>query len=333
MTERIVKKIDINKYKENIETYQKSLSPKTELMAIVKANAYGHGLKAIAIAGKEKGVNRFAVATAKEAKELRDLNLGLPIHLLSEKNIKETHSEDIVTLFNQDQVLDLISSKEKRTVHIKVETGLGRLGFFEEEAIGVIEELKKHPQITVEGILTHMAKSSDENAIENQYQKLSALEEKYPYLCHISNSEMASKFPKWHLDMVRLGLLTYRNVMTINSEILSIKSYKKGHSFSYESLYTTPKDTVVAVLAMGYADGIPMRMHQGGSVYIKNKAYKVIGRPCMDMMMVELGDNQAQITLKDRAEVRVSELAKVLEENEWNLMCGFDRRRVTTQVS
>ncbi len=331
MAERIVRVVDLKKYKENLGVYRSALPSKTQIMAVIKANAYGHGVIEMAKAAAAVGAERLAVATADEAQEIIESGIRLPLHILSEKHVEKADSACILTLFSEDQIEALGKRGRPVTVHLKVETGLGRLGFFPEDVPALIEQLKKYPHIQLEGIMTHIAKSGDEASAQAQCQRLETLKNTLNLegrLYHASNSEMALRYPKLSMDIVRVGLWSYRDVMHIETEILSLKSYPKGHSFSYESLFTSEEPIQVATLGMGYADGIPMSMHHGGRVWIKDRAYPVIGRPCMDMILVNLGQNTAGISLSDKALLKVSETAQALGENEWNMMCGFDRPRV-----
>ena len=144
----------------------------------------------------------------------------------------------------------------------------------------------------------------------------------------MTNSIGTQNFPHMHFNMVRIGLNTYKHVMSIKTRIISIKKLKEGDTVGYNKGYTLTKDSQIAVLEMGYADGIPTSAHQGAHVSIQGKQYPIVGIVCMDMTFVDLGEGASDIKPGDYATLSPTELSLDLGKNLRELSCSFDRKRL-----
>jgi alanine racemase len=329
--------IDLNKYKSNIQNIRKSLKVGISVMAVVKANAYGHGSEDLAKASIEAGASYLAVATENEAQSLIDSGIKSPILLLSEFRLKSLHENIAITVFDSGQVDHIIEqAKETNTkvkVHLKVDTGMHRLGISSEEIRKVSDRLKNSPNIIVEGLMTHLSTAASKDVSEKQSNEflkiISDLEKEGPLppIIHMTNSIGTEVYPQMHFNMVRLGMAAYENVMTVKTSVITIRNLKKGDSVGYESDYCLKRDSTIAVLKIGYADGLPLNASKGGCVEIKGSSFPIVGIVCMDMIFVDLGDNKSLVNTGDIALISPTHMSSAIDINFRYLTCMFDRPR------
>jgi Alr-MurF fusion protein len=301
--------------------YRSMLKPETKIMVMVKAFSYGSGSFEIAGTLQYHQVDYLAVAYADEGKDLRQNGIELPIMvmnpdvnafplLLSQRLEPEIYSMTILRdfiSFVKQQAPDIIYN-----IHLKIDTGMHRLGFQEEEIQELIQLLKENPQIEVASVFSHLSAAdspNDDDFTKNQISMFSTVSDKieqalsYPILKHILNSTGIARFPEAQFDMVRLGIGLYgidesgklggklENVNTFKSSISQIRMVKKGESIGYSRAYRTEKDMKIATIGVGYADGFSRAFGKGvGSVLIKGKEVKIIGNICMDMCMVDVSN-------------------------------------------
>ncbi len=355
--------IDLNKLRHNIAAVKKILAPGTKFMAIVKADAYGHGATEIARAAEKAGADFLGVASLGEAIELRASSVTAPILILSEtshKYVDRLVTADLTQTVYTPEFAQMISDiaagmGRKAKVHVKVDTGMGRVGVLPEKAIAFIKKIKTLPGLELEGIFTHFSKADDQRSdftalqFERFMDVLDAAKKEgidIP-IKHAANSAAAVFFPQTQLDMVRIGICMYglypsgkriasldlQPVLSFKTKVLYVKEVPKGTSLSYGATYTTSKNTRVATLPVGYADGLSRGLSNNGSVIIRGKRYPIVGRVTMDMTLVdadgdriEAGDDAVIIGKQEREEITADEIAMRDDTINYEVICGIGKR-------
>lgn len=295
------------------------------LMTVVKANAYGHGAIPIAQALQEEGVTHFAVFTFEEAVELRDNGIKGEILVFSRINreyVEQASNLNVTLNLSQREDINILKELYKETgkqpkVHLKIDTGMTRLGVSFEDSREILKKLKQSPEIICEGIYSHFATADEGDPTYAKWQfdrfqeVLQIAEEmKYPLkLRHFSNSGAILNHPETKLNMMRVGMLLYgaypseevprsldlKPVMEFVAPIVTVRRVPKGTFISYGGKFKTEKDTNVGVVQCGFADGFPRPWYVDGHVMYKGGKYKIAGRVCMDQLTVDFGD----VTPKD----------------------------------
>ncbi|MBO5147567.1 MAG: alanine racemase [Clostridia bacterium] len=316
--------IDIDALKHNIEVIKKHVAPGAEIMGVVKADACGHGAVAVVKELLKEGVNFFAVSMLDEAVELRNAGIQSPILILSDnepecaETIVELDIRQGVYSVETAQKLSDAAVKIGKTakIHIKIDSGMGRVGFLPDAAPDMVEVISKMPNMEIEGIFTHFAVADEYSEESNKYTQkqyndfYNACEriknEKHINIPirHAANSAAILRFPHMHLDMVRAGIILYglwpseetkatgaelKAVMTLKSAVSFVKKVDKGCRLSYGLTYCAPQNMTVATIPAGYADGYMRIQSNKGFVFHERsgKALPVAGRICMDQMMVD----------------------------------------------
>lgn len=310
--------INLNAIVHNLKEYQQLLKPSTKVMAMVKAFAYGSGGAEIAGILQYHKVDYLGVAYADEGVELRKAGITLPVMVMNpdlntfeaitEYNLEpEMYSFELLTAFDNYLQREGI---QHYPVHIEFETGMNRLGFQVTDTAELIRYLNTTTSFKIQSAFSHLAASEEpgqDNYTEQQFslynQAAGELERGigYNFIRHIANSAAAIRHPQMQLDMVRLGIGLYgvdsaatgrldlHTVATLRSTIAQLKELKKGDSVSYNRKGVVQKDSRIATVRIGYADGYPRRLGNGiGSVYINGKLAPVIGTVCMDMFMIDV---------------------------------------------
>ena len=295
------------------------------LMTVVKANAYGHGMVSIAQTLQREGVNFFAVFTIEEAKKLRENGIKGDILIFSRMNrsfVEEAADLKVTLILSQKEDIDILQDLFLRThkrpkVHLKIDTGMTRLGIPYEDAESILNDLMFSPEIDCEGIYSHFA-TADEgdpsyakwqfNRFKNILKIVEKIELPLKYR-HFSNSGAILNLPESKLDIMRVGMLLYgaypsdevphslnlKSVMEFVAPIVTVRKVKKDTFISYGGKYKTDKDTNIGVIQCGFADGFPRPWYMDGHVMYKGKKYKIAGRVCMDQLLVDFGDFVPQI--------------------------------------
>ncbi len=355
-----VLEINLNAIAHNLKEYQKFLKPPTKVMAMVKAFAYGSGGAEIAGILQYHKVDYLGVAYADEGVELRRAGITLPVMVM---NTEENAFESIVENNLEPELysFELLHSFDKfiqqeglqeYPVHIEIETGMNRLGF----ATGDIEKLSSALQATasfkVKTVFSHLAASEEAAQDEFTFQQfnlfdkaVSKLEEKlgYTFIKHISNSAAAIRHPQLQMDMIRLGIglygvdnsglssLNLQTVATLKSTIAQVKYLKKGESVSYNRKGIVEKDSVIATVRIGYADGYPRRLGNGiGKIWLKGKLVPVIGTVCMDMFMIDVTDipgvQEGEDIIIFGSQLPVQQVAQWANTIPYEIMTGVSQR-------
>jgi len=342
----------------NINYYKLLLKPNVQLMCMVKAMGYGGGSSELAKTLQHSGVNYLAVAYADEGVELRQSQIKLPVMVMSPEtdafediinyNLEpEIYSFKTLELFIQK--LDQLSISTPYPIHIKIDTGMHRLGFEENDMQGLITELKNNLQVKVQSVFSHLAASDNPEMDDftekqiKQFEKTCGQIEKgigYSFMKHICNSGAISRFKNAHFDMVRLGIGMHgvgvnaieqkklENVGTLKTRISQIKKVKIGETVGYNRNGKAEKEMSIAIIPIGYADGFSRALGNGKfGVYINNNFCKTVGNICMDMCMVDV----TNIKCNEGDEVIVFETIDQL--NQMAAAMGTISYEVLTSVS
>ena len=303
----------------NIKVARKNLKPETKLCAVVKANAYGHGAIPVAVTCMEAGADYFAVALVQEAVELREAGITKPILVLGAMPVRPSMA-DICVRFNishavfDEERLNLLNEAglrrgKKAKIHLALETGMHRIGIKIEEAAAFAEKVKQMKGIEVVGAFSHFSAADveDKSYADFQYaqfmkgvQALEAAGLKIP-IKHICNSAGIAELPQYQLDMVRLGLGLYginarnkhilNNVATLKTTILQIRDVPKGDSIGYSRRTTLERDSRIAAIPIGYADGLNRHLGNRGCYCLVNgQKADYVGNICMDVCMIDVTD-------------------------------------------
>lgn len=310
--------INLSTLTHNLEIIRQHLNAKTQILSALKANAYGHGAVSVAKHLEAQGQKWFGVATPGEALELRFAGVSANILIFAPvyDALAELIDLDISLPVIDQMSLELIEKAaqgKKARVHLKVDTGMGRLGQGVEASLALAKRIDQSKRLELEGIWTHFAASDDEDRRFTEQQialfqeALTALEQIgiQAKLRHASNSSAIFAYPEIQLDMVRPGIAVYgyhsspyteslapqlKPVLTLTAPITFVKRVKAGTSISYSSLWHAPQDTTIATVRIGYADGYPRLLTGKGEVLVQGQLRPIAGRVCMDQLMVDVGD-------------------------------------------
>lgn len=357
--------IDLDCIKDNIREIRKSMKDK-EIMAVVKADAYGHGAIDIAPVLLEHGADKLAVAVITEALELRNSGIDAPIVILGYTPI--TFAKELIKENIEQTVYDLQYAKELSkigkenctdiNVHIAVDTGMGRIGFLpNEEGIKSVESISKLDNIKIKGIFTHFSSADEKDKEYTNYQIkkfndfIKALEKKNIKLgCkHLSNSAAILDIEEAHFDAVRPGIILYgyypsnevdkkkiklKPALTLKSQIVHLKELSKGEYISYGRKYRTQRKSIIATLPIGYADGYTRALYGKAQVIVNGKLAPVVGRICMDQCMVDVtdvgevkvGDEVILLGEQNGVKFDADDIAELIDTISYEVVCMIGKR-------
>ncbi len=318
--------IDLRILNTNLKNIRKKIGRHPLIMAVVKANAYGHG--AIPVAQsiiKNKTAEYFGVALVEEGIELRNENIQTPIHVFTAPNhdqldlFVEYDLEATICDIEIAKRLNTIARKKgkKVPIHIKIDTGMGRIGVSVNGAFNIVRSISRMSNIFIKGIYTHFASSDEKDLSYARHQlrifqliviQLELVGIHIP-LVHCANSGAILQMPESYFDMVRAGIMMYgytpshetttsvaiNPVMTIKAKIGFVKTVPKGISVSYSRRFFTKKKTTIASITIGYADGYFRTLTNKSSVLINGKKYPVVGTICMDQIMIDVGNTKVNV--------------------------------------
>lgn len=367
MHSRIQAEIDLDAMTYNLEHIKKNLAPGTQVIAVLKADGYGHGAVPLARRiQKDPEIWGIAVATVEEGEELRNAGITKPILILG-----YTYQEDyqkIAKLDFRPAVFKLSMAKELSKaaleagktlkIHIKIDTGMTRIGYRDvKKDVPEILEISRLPGLDIEGIFTHFARAdeADKTPALVQYEKfqefIRALEQEGLHIPmkHCSNSAGIIRMQEANLDAVRAGIILYglypskeverepvplKPLMSLRSHIAYIKTVEPGAEISYGGIFTTVRETRVATIPVGYADGYPRGLSNKGSVLIRGKRAPILGRVCMDQFMVDVteipeAEELDQVTLlgKDGEDcITMEELGELSGRFNYEFACCISKR-------
>lgn len=329
-SERIWAEVDLGAIAFNIESIKKSINENTQIIAVIKADGYGHGaLKIAQMLEDENRVWGYAVASCGEASELKNSGIKKPVFILGytfPPDYEELIKNDVrLTVFTHEMAAEL--SKAAKTagksckVHIKIDTGMTRIGMRpDSESIELIRQIAELENIEIEGIFTHFARA-DEKDKSKAYEQLEKFKDfvkraedeagiKIP-MKHCSNSAGIIELPEANMDVVRAGIVLYglwpsedvreggrieiRPALSLKSSVVYIKTVPAGREISYGGTFTTKRKTRIATIAAGYGDGYPRSLSNKGYVLINGQKASILGRVCMDQFMVDITDVTGEV--------------------------------------
>lgn len=323
--ERAWAEIDLDAVQFNIESIRNSIDRSTRIIAVIKADGYGHGASRVArLLEKNDSVWGYAVATAEEAFALRDDAICKPILILgytfpySYERLVENDIRSTVFMYDSAKMLSdiAVECKKKCRVHIKIDTGMARIGIHpDDEGIALIRRIYALPSLEIEGIFTHFA-TADQADRSKAYRQMELFREYVFRVCseleveipmkHCSNSAGIIEMPEANMDAVRAGIILYglwpsrevmedermqlKSVLSLKSRIVYVKMVPQGQEIGYGGTYITTRNTIVATICIGYGDGYPRSLSNIGYVLIKGYRAPILGRICMDQFMVDITD-------------------------------------------
>ena len=356
-THETVLKVNLSALVDNVRYFRSKLKPETKLTCMVKAFAYGAGSIEVSKALQASGmVDYLAVAVADEGVELRRAGITLPIIIMD----PEVAAMDLIlennlepNVYSHQSLKTVIAAAaakglENVPIHIKIDSGMHRLGFYKEDIPWLIDKLQHTNAVRVASVFSHLAGSDeaqfDEFTLSQIHYFDSCAEElkaglQYPVLKHICNSAGIERFSDYQFDMCRLGIGLYgfsfagaklRNVCTLETTILSVKTVKGGETIGYGRHTTLAEDRVIAVIPIGYADGFDRRFsNYGGEVWVRGKRCPVVGNVCMDQAMVDVTGTDARpgdIVEVFGEHMPLEELADKLHTITYEILTSVSRR-------
>lgn len=336
---------------------------KSEVMAIVKANAYGHGAIEVVQALKEEGVHRFGVAILEEALQIREVFPDLSVMVIGPTMPEQAkiivENRIIPEVFRLEQAEAFSSEALKigttAVLHIKIDTGMGRIGF-REDALENILKIAKLPNIVIEGIYTHLATAdeTDQNFVREQLRKFDELYENLEAegiripIRHVANSAGIMQLTDLSYELCRPGIVLYGQsplmhvegaeefepVMSLKANIVHLKEIAAGESVGYGRTFIAQAPTLVATLPIGYADGLRRSLSNNGEVIVKGKYAPIIGRICMDQTMVDvtgvegvkIGDEVTIIGTEGNKSITAKQMADHADTISYEILCGLSQR-------
>ncbi len=325
----------------------REFAPDSQIMAVIKANAYGHGI--LAAAAQLQTADMFAVAMAEEAFFLRASGCTKPLLVLhgffDSQQLKKFSELNISTVVHQQQQLEQLLKCQLSApldVWLKVDTGMHRLGVSVEEVETCFAQLNNALNVNKIYIMSHYANADTKNNLlnNNQLDKIIKVNYNIRASCSMANSAAIMRLPKSHFDVVRPGIMLYGSspfsdasaanlglqaVMQFESELIAIKPIKRGDAIGYGSTYITDKDLTMGVVAVGYGDGYPRHAKNGTPVWLNGQCCNLLGRVSMDSICVDLTDVTASIG--DRVvlwgtELSVDEVAVASDSLSYELLCN-----------
>lgn len=316
--------VDLKAIAHNIRELRSITNPKARFMAVVKANAYGHDIIEVARRSLENGAEALGVANIEEGIQLRKAGIDAPVLIFgytSPIHVKKLIELDLTQTVYSYETSEKLSQAataygKKIKVHIKVDTGMGRLGLLrgiKDNSLSEVESISRLPMLELEGIYTHFATAdkSDRSYAGKQFEifmdflnqlRIAGLE---IAVTHAANSAAIINMPETHLDMVRAGISIYglytseevdrsiinlKPAMALKTKIIHLKKVPAGFKVSYGTTYETEKPTTIATVSIGYADGLNRLLSSKGRMLVCGHSAPIVGRICMDMTMLDVGE-------------------------------------------
>jgi alanine racemase len=352
--------VDLGAIKHNIQQIKNMT--RTKIMAVIKANGYGHGVQAVARAAEEAGSEWVGVARIEEAINLRNLGITTEIMVLGYTPpvmVPDAIHNDIHVAIYDTQMASAYqtfadNTGKKLKAHLKVETGMGRLGMLPRHAVKFLENQGDTPNIEVDGIFTHFARADepDSDSPRKQLRIFKDLLEELagknlrPEVVHAANSAAVMNFPEAYFDMVRPGIAilglapspgtplpaSFKRALTWKARLTSVRVLPSGHGVSYGSVYVTSGEERIGVIPVGYGDGFRREPNQ--QVLVRGKRVDIVGRVCMDQSMLQLdsvqdakvGDEVVLLGEQGDESITAGELAARWGTLNYEVVCGLADR-------
>ena len=357
--------IDINNVIHNINAIKQFVGPKVTVMPIIKDNAYGTKINERLDIFEKAGVNIVGVAITDEAIRLRELGYNGDIFILNqpfEHELDSIAKYDIIAGIGSVEFLKQFAkhSEKRFRIHMEIGTGMGRTGINPSRAIEYVNEAKKYPNVSIEGIYTHFS-CADCDDLYSQKQissfkfAVDSVKNEIPNLkyIHCCSSAAILNYPQVHFNMVRPGLLLYgyypsenlknkislKPVTKLKSKISFIKKVNPGTSISYGRTFITERPSVIATVPIGYADGIRRCMSNRGHVVINNQLAPIVGTVCMDCFMVDVTDIHGEVEdgtdvyIWDNNLITVEDIAKIYNTISWEVISTISDRVVRDYIT
>ena len=356
--------VNLSALAHNLSQIQGRLSHGCRIIAVVKANAYGHGATDIARALVDSGVSRLAVASVEEGVALRDEGIDADILVLADlfdKYIRELVEFRLTPVITEQRLLPTLAKAAETVtppfpIHVKVDTGMGRLGFSPPELAALFNALPAWKSLRIEGFMTHLADSDGEDPSHTEQQLktfrgvLEQVEQrgiKVPFL-HVANSAAIVRYPQSHFSLVRPGIMLYgyhtlpqsvpwptlQPVLSLRSTVMQLRTIKPGETVSYNRTFVAKRLSTIAVVPVGYADGYNRRLSNRGFVLIHGRRAPIVGLVCMDMTMVDVtdipsvqvGDAVTLIGRDGTDAILADDLARWTDTIPYEILCGIGPR-------
>ena len=345
---------------DNVAQIRKRIGERRDLMAVVKADAYGHGAVQVSRAVIRSGANCLGVSSPEEGKELREAGIDIPILILGLIQPEEAYKsvglklEQTICSLELAAALDQESRKASTriNVHVKVDTGMGRIGVLPEDALAFVRRIHRFKNLNFMGIFSHFSSADDADKtfamrqleiLNGVVREIEAAGIHIPKK-HIANSAAILDLPQSYLDLVRPGIMIYglypsphvsrrielRPAMTLRTKVSYVKSVPGRTPISYGRTFFTQKETRVATLPVGYGDGYSRSLSNQGTVLIKGQRAPLIGRVCMDMCLADVSGIK-KVRVGDEVilfgeELSVDEVAQNMGTINYEVLCGVGKR-------
>lgn len=351
----------------NLNYYRSWIPPHTKVVAMVKAMCYGLGDVELINELQYHNIDYLAVAYTDEGVNLRKKNIHLPIIVLGaeaesfEMMINYRLEPEIFNFYSLNKFQMALASHtdiQGFKIHLKIDTGMHRLGFREEEINEVVKIVKNNAQLKIASIFSHFAAAEDEEEDAFTLSQISYFQEvtdkiqaqfNYPILRHIANTAGITRFPQAHFDMVRIGIGLYgfcsvaqdkphlQHVATLTTVLTHIREVDTGETVGYNRTYTAQRTTKVGIIPIGYADGFPPELGRGvGSVIVHNQRVPIIGKICMDMTMIDLTEvkevNEGDEVIVYGDDNRIDDIAAKIGKIPYHLLTAISKRVQRTYV-
>lgn len=356
--------VNLSALAHNLSCITRYLPVGCEVMAVVKANAYGHGAVETARALARQGIKRFAVASLDEGIALRQTGLSASIVVLGalfEEQVSDLVAHRLTPVVSDGRILPVLAQAARShpvpyPIHLKVETGMGRLGFSSEELFTLLDNPLLRGSLQVEGLMTHLADADGKDSAftERQLGAFRAMVEQIRQrgvtlpLVHTANSAAIVRFPDAHFSLVRPGIMLYgyhtlpatvpapdlRPVLSLHTTIVQLRTVPQGGTVSYNGTFVATRPTRIAVLPIGYADGYSRQLSHRGSVLIRGRRASIVGLVCMDMIMVDVtdiaqlqvGETVTLIGQQGQESIWADEVAGWIDTIPYEVLCGIGSR-------
>jgi len=362
-----IAEINLDALEYNFSQIRKRIGKEAKILAVVKANAYGHGAVRISIKLENLGVDFLGVATCEEGIELREAHLTVPIIVLGgffKGQCNYTKQYDLIpVIYNLESAEELShcarKSNSRIKIHVKIDTGMGRLGILPSETKVFFQRLKKLNNLEIEGVLSHLADNNQDNhsgweftqrqamLFKQQIEQLHQMGLHPPYE-HLANSAAIIDKNTDLFNVVRPGIMLYgaypakrfkqvidlKPVMNLKTKIISLKKVSPGTSISYGRTFKCKKESLIATLPIGYADGYSRFLSHKGEVLIRGRKAPIVGVVCMDMVMVDVTEVQG-VSLDDEVvlmgsqgheKITAEEIAEKIGTISYEVLCGISSR-------
>ncbi len=357
--------INLSAIKHNIQVYKSQLKPTTKMLAMVKAQSYGAGLEKIGLYLEKQGIDYLGVAYPDEGVELRKAGIKVPVLVM---NPVDEGFEDCIknqlepTVFSFEQLDELLrelifQGVQNFPIHVKIDTGMKRLGFDFKELPRLMEVIQAQPEIAIKGVYSHLADSDnrrDKRFTDLQIRRFvdacNYISANYAgkFITHLLNSEGIANFPEAQFNMVRIGIGMYgvssnpanakklRPVVSWKSTVSQVKQIQKGESVGYSRSFVSDKNMEIAIVPVGYADGFRRSLSNGvGSVVINGQMCNLVGRVCMDMIMVDV--TKKFVKTGDRVEligdkITLSQFAEKMQTISYEVLTSISKRVHRTYI-